>query len=474
MTTIQLQNSNLNAGLSNKEKVLQGSISSHDTLHASMSSKGDLQASITATETLYASVTSQNTLKATIVKDRVLTATVSKPNTIGITDVVLETKTVTPTKEVQDVTPSSGKFLGKVTVTAIPDDYIITADANTIAEHILENDIAYVDGKRIIGKMPNNGDIHMTIDGLTSTSVDIPLGYTPGGTVSLTSDIDDALADIAGEENDGIQPKINMIAGEVDTQAVLIEQIKSALNGKTGGNSNPAKEEQEKTVDITENGTTEVLPDEGKTLSKVTVNINVESGGAVGDPDLPAGYRRASYIRFNNAQIVDSGIVCNQNTKIHVLFTRESSGSVYLYGVSSSGNTASVTAYLSTNGSWRFGNKYTPRPISTDDEIIHNAIVTKTGVKHETGTASLSGVTDFETVGTLLIGACRDSDGTLPSESNVKYTGVILLFEMWEGDAQVLKLIPVVSAEGQYRFFDMVSQTFFDSITSTPLDGGNL
>lgn len=35
------------------------------------------------------------------------------------------------------------------------------------------------------------------------------------------------------------------------------------------------KEEQEKTVDITKNGTTEVLPDEGKVLSKVTVNTNV-------------------------------------------------------------------------------------------------------------------------------------------------------------------------------------------------------
>lgn len=37
----------------------------------------------------------------------------------------------------------------------------------------------------------------------------------------------------------------------------------------------PAKEEQEKTIEITENGTTEVLPDENKTLSKVTVEVNV-------------------------------------------------------------------------------------------------------------------------------------------------------------------------------------------------------
>lgn len=48
----------------------------------------------------------------------------------------------------------------------------------------------------------------------------------------------------------------------------------------------PIKDEQEKVVDITENGTTEVTPDEGMALSKVTVNVAVESGG--GGVDLLA------------------------------------------------------------------------------------------------------------------------------------------------------------------------------------------
>lgn len=45
------------------------------------------------------------------------------------------------------------------------------------------------------------------------------------------------------------------------------------------------KEEQEKTVDITENGTTEVTPDEGKVLSKVNVNVDVP---------IPDGYIKPS------------------------------------------------------------------------------------------------------------------------------------------------------------------------------------
>lgn len=46
------------------------------------------------------------------------------------------------------------------------------------------------------GTMPNNGNISKTIDGLTTTSVTIPAGYTSGGTVSLTGDIEAALAAI--------------------------------------------------------------------------------------------------------------------------------------------------------------------------------------------------------------------------------------------------------------------------------------
>ena len=44
--------------------------------------------------------------------------------------------------------------------------------------------------------MANNGAISGSIDGLTTTSYSIPAGYTTGGNISLTSDIEDALAAI--------------------------------------------------------------------------------------------------------------------------------------------------------------------------------------------------------------------------------------------------------------------------------------
>lgn len=114
----------------------------------------------------------------------------------GTVTITLETKTVTPTKSAQDITPTSGKVLSKVTVNPIPDNYIDTTDADATAENILVDKTAYVGGAKVTGTMANNGDTSGTIDGLTTTSAAIPAGYTSGGTVSLTNDIETALAAI--------------------------------------------------------------------------------------------------------------------------------------------------------------------------------------------------------------------------------------------------------------------------------------
>lgn len=114
----------------------------------------------------------------------------------GTVSISLETKTVTPTKAAQDITPTAGKVLSKVTVAAIPADYITTTDATAVAANILDDKTAYVKGAKVTGTMPNNGSVSQNIDGLTTTSVSVPSGYTTGGTIALTSDIEDALVAI--------------------------------------------------------------------------------------------------------------------------------------------------------------------------------------------------------------------------------------------------------------------------------------
>lgn len=198
-------------------------------------------------------------------------------------------------------------------------------------------------------------------------------------------------------------------------------------------------------------------------------DIVVTATGGGGSPDLPPEYKRVDYIQFTGEQIVDTGVICNRSTKLRVLFTREKSTQHYLYGVASSNNTASVTAYL--GGSWRFGNKSSTKTPYTNADMIYSGVVDSSKITITDSAATISGVNDFETIGSLLLGSCRDSAGSIGS---AQFEGKIFLFAMWQGDKQVLKLIPVVSTDGVYRFYDEVSGNFFDSITDTPLYGGNL
>jgi hypothetical protein len=115
-----------------------------------------------------------------------------------VVKLVLETKTVTPTKAPQDITPTAGKVLSKVTVEAIPDKYQDVSGVTATAANVLDGSF-FVDptGAVVEGTMPNKGAVTATIDGLTTTSYTIPKGYHSGsGKVSLTADIENALAAI--------------------------------------------------------------------------------------------------------------------------------------------------------------------------------------------------------------------------------------------------------------------------------------
>lgn len=112
-------------------------------------------------------------------------------------------RTVTPGTSAQTVEPQAGKVLGKVIVAKIPERFADTTHATIEAGDILYGKKGYgVDAegkaKEVNGTMPNNGAINLSISGLyESTSyVDIPAGYTSGGRVSLTGEIEAELATI--------------------------------------------------------------------------------------------------------------------------------------------------------------------------------------------------------------------------------------------------------------------------------------
>lgn len=115
----------------------------------------------------------------------------------GTVSISTETKSATPTKSPQSITPSTGKVLSSVSVAAIPDAYQdVTAVTATAADVLTGKTIVSALGVVIQGAMVNNGAVSGSIDGISSMSFEVPAGYTTGGTITLTGDIEEALAAI--------------------------------------------------------------------------------------------------------------------------------------------------------------------------------------------------------------------------------------------------------------------------------------
>ena len=115
-------------------------------------------------------------------------------------DVAIQgTKSVTPTKSAQSITPDEGyDALAGVNVAAIPDAYQDVSDVDAAAANVLSGKkFVAADGKLTTGTMANNGAVGANINGTTVTSYTVPGGYHSGsGTVSLDDTIETALAAI--------------------------------------------------------------------------------------------------------------------------------------------------------------------------------------------------------------------------------------------------------------------------------------
>lgn len=103
-------------------------------------------------------------------------------------------KEVTPTKQIQEITPDTGKLLEQVTVGAIPDNYGDVTNADAVAADILAGKKAVTNvggaATEVTGTMVNNGAIASTFNPLAADSFTVPVGYHNGeGTVSLTADL---------------------------------------------------------------------------------------------------------------------------------------------------------------------------------------------------------------------------------------------------------------------------------------------
>lgn len=111
--------------------------------------------------------------------------------------IMLETKTVIPTKSQQKITPTVTKVLSEVIVEAIPDKYQDTSSVTATSSDVLYGKTIVTGSGDVVGSMVDQGAIVGSINGLTQTSYTVPKGFHNGsGTVKLSNDIEDALSAI--------------------------------------------------------------------------------------------------------------------------------------------------------------------------------------------------------------------------------------------------------------------------------------
>lgn len=111
--------------------------------------------------------------------DQIIEAANSLPTASGgggsTVTAILQIKTVTPTKSLQTVTADSGyDGLKKVTVNAIPNEYITTTDATATSNDILASKTAYVNGTKVTGAISTKTASNLITSGATVT---VPAGY---------------------------------------------------------------------------------------------------------------------------------------------------------------------------------------------------------------------------------------------------------------------------------------------------------
>lgn len=141
-------------------------------------------------------------------------------NGSGVVSIVLETKTATPTKSTQNITPTSGKVLSKVTVNPIPSDYQDVSGVDATAADVVDGKtIVLADGTEVEGTMPDNGTVTQTLDATTGKQTyTIPAGKHSGsGTVSISLEEKSATPSASAQY---VTPTTGKVLGRVTVNAI--------------------------------------------------------------------------------------------------------------------------------------------------------------------------------------------------------------------------------------------------------------
>lgn len=204
----------------------------------------------------------------------------------------LQSKTATPTKKQQSITPDSGYYgLSDVTVAAIPESYQNVSGVTAAAADVLANKtIVTSDGTVTAGTMPNNGAVSKTLDAST-TSFAIAKGYHSGtGKVSITAETKDVTPTKVAQ---AITPTSGKVLTKINVAAIPDKYIDT-----TDADAVAANILVDKTAYVNGTKVTGTMVDNGATGG--TIN-----GLSITSYTIPSGYTSGGTVSLSD-DIVDA------------------------------------------------------------------------------------------------------------------------------------------------------------------------
>ena len=172
---------------------------------------------------------------------------------------------------------------------------------------------------------------------------------------------------------------------------------------------------------------------------------------------LASGYELIDAVTFNAEKCFDMGVM-TQDSSIEIMYQRENTtASQYLYGIINDGNTKSFTAYMASNGAWRFGNQLV-RP-NTGDRNVHRTFIANGSATHDSSKLVINASASFTTEDSVILGGYRDAAGAIDAQ----FEGKVFYVRLDNGET--FEWYPCKRiADGIEGFWDCKKQAFVEQI----------
>lgn len=304
----------------------------------------------------------------------------------GKVQIVLETKTTTPTTTAQTITPTSGKVLSTVTVKAIPDNYTDISDASEVnddtARYLPSGTILYgkstdstssaVTPSKITGTATKYTSKNIILDATssegsyTNTTANVEQGYHETGTVKIV--VQDKTI-TSSNTLQTVTPDAGKVLGSVTVNAIgtgaLATPTLDTTTGKvtakisTGGY---LAANTSTTLNLSTQAAKTITP---STIAQTAVDKNKYTLGAVTVAAIPSNYGNVSDATGTAADVLSGKIVYGKN--------------------SSTGAAIKLTGTMANNGAGSI----------TFDPMTQTSVTISAGYYNGTGTVTLTN--DLET-----------------------------------------------------------------------------